>query len=138
MLLDAGGGEPLWARLQRIEPAAFTKVSPLGVEEQRVRVVGNVGEQAKRVGDRYRVESRIVVWSGKDVLRAPTGALFRRDDGWAAFVADGGRAHLRPLRVGHRNAEQVEIVAGLHEGESLVLYPPERLADGSRIAAAER
>jgi HlyD family secretion protein len=136
MLVDAGGGEALRARLRRVEPAAFTKVSPLGVEEQRVRVVGDVLGPTSGVGDRYRVEARIVLWQGDHVLRTPSGAVFRRADGWAAFVAEGGRARLRAVRLGHRTADHVEVVAGLREGETVVLYPPERLADGSRIATS--
>ena len=136
MLVDAGAGRELRARLRRVEPAAFTKVSPLGVEEQRVRIVGDVLEPASGVGDRYRVEARIVIWQGEGVLQAPTGAVFRDGDGWASFVVEGGRARLRALRIGHRNSERVEILDGLRAGERVVLYPPERLAAGARIAAA--
>jgi HlyD family secretion protein len=135
MTLDAGAGAALRARLRRVEPAAFTKVSPLGVEEQRVRVVADVLDPAPGVGDRYRVEARIVLWRGERVVRAPVGAVFRHGDGWAAFAVEDGRARRRPLRIGHRSAEEVEVLEGLREGERVVVYPPERLADGARVAS---
>jgi HlyD family secretion protein len=119
--------------VRSVEPAAFTKISPLGIEEQRVRVIGALTETAAGIGDRYRVTARIVVWEGSDVLQAPAGALFRQGERWAAFVVDGGRARLRGVRVGHRNPDRVEVLAGLRAGERVVLYPPERLADGARV-----
>lgn len=133
MVLDAGGGRLLAGQVRSVEPAAFTKVSPLGIEEQRVRVIGALTETAAGIGDRYRVTARIVVWEGSDVLQAPAGALFRQGERWAAFVVDGGRARLRGVRVGHRNPDRVEVLAGLRAGERVVLYPPERLADGARV-----
>ena len=135
MRVDAGEGAELRARLRRVEPAAFTKVSPLGVEEQRVRVVGEVLGPSPGVGDRYRIEARIVIWRGERVLQAPTGAVFRDGEGWAAFVVADGRARLRPLRIGHRSADRVEVLEGLREGERVVVYPPESLADGARVAS---
>jgi HlyD family secretion protein len=133
MVLDVGGGRQLAGRLRSIEPAAFTKVSPLGVEEQRVRVIGELNGRAEGVGDRYRVTARIVVWEASDVLQAPAGALFRDGEGWAAFVVDAGRARRRAVRVGHRNPDRVEVLAGLRPGERVVVYPPERIRDGARV-----
>jgi HlyD family secretion protein len=138
MLLDVGAGAPLPARLRHVEPAAFTKVSPLGVEEQRVRAVGDVEGDARGVGDRYRVEAQLVLWQSDGTLQAPIGAVFRRGDGWAVFVAADGRARLRAVEIGHRNAAAAEVRAGLRDGERVVLYPPERLDSGDRIAVEER
>jgi HlyD family secretion protein len=136
MLLDAGSGaeSTLRARVRRVEPAAFTKVSPLGVEEQRVYVVADLLAPAPRLGDRFRVEAQIVLWRGEAVLQTPAAALFRRGEEWAAFVVAGGRARERAVTVGHRGASEVEVVAGLAEGDVVILYPSDRVAEGARLA----
>src|SRR2546421_267091 len=95
-----GGGEPLAARVRLVEPAAFTKVSALGVEEQRVNVIADLltpPEQRRNVGDNFRVEARIIVWEAADALKVPVGALFRQEDRWATFVIINGRAQLRQV-----------------------------------------
>ncbi len=131
MLIEDWGGEStLVARVRMVEPSAFTKVSALGVEEQRVNVIGDVLNPPERLGDRYRVEARIVVWEGEDVVKVPTSALFRVGDGWAVFVVDNERARLRPVEVGHRNVRESEVLAGVSEGEETVLYPSDQLQDG--------
>jgi len=135
-----GGGPPLEGRVRVVEPAGFTKVSALGVEEQRVRVVVDITtpkEVWRRLGDGYRVEASFVVWEGKDVLLAPTSALFRHGDGWAAFVVEDGRARLRPLSVGQRNGLQAQILKGLKAGERLINHPDDRVRDGARVSATE-
>lgn len=132
-----GGPEPLAARVRLVEPAAFTKVSALGVEEQRVYVIADFTEPAARraaLGDGYRVEARIVVWERPDVLRAPAGALFQRAGGWQAFVVAGGRAELRSVRVGRGNGVQVEVLEGLREGDQVVMYPGDKVEAGARVA----
>ena len=91
---DWGGERPLRARVQRVEPSGFTKVSALGVEEQRVNVLGDFVDGAGNLGDGYRVEARVVVWEAPDVLRVPGSALFRRADQWHVFVVERGRARL--------------------------------------------
>lgn len=131
-----GGPHPLEARVRRVEPSAFTKVSALGVEEQRVRVLADLvtpPEARRGLGDQFRVEAVVVVWAGADVLKVPLGALFRRGSDWAVFVLDQGRASLRRLRVGHRNEREAEILEGLKEGERVILYPGERIRDGQRV-----
>jgi HlyD family secretion protein len=132
-----GGERMLRGKVRRVEPSGFMKVSALGVEEQRVNVVVDFEaprEAWKALGDGYRVEVRIVVWEGADVLKAPLGALFRRGEEWATFVAEGGRARLRPIEIGHRNGLQAEVVKGLAAGDTVVVHPPDGLADGARIA----
>ena len=135
MLLTAGGddSEVLRARVRVVEPAGFTKVSPLGVEEQRVNVIGDFVDPPRRLGDRYRVDAQIVLWEGDGVLQVPAGALFRQGNGWAVFVSEGGRARLRPVRVGHRNAAAAEVLAGLTAGQTVVVHPGDRVAEGVRM-----
>jgi HlyD family secretion protein len=133
---DWGGGEPLRATVRRIEPSGFTKVSALGVEEQRVNVIADFAEAPDGLGDGYRVEARIVVWRGDDVLRVPSSALFRQREGWAVFVVDGAVARRREVEVGARGPFEAEVRAGLAAGERVVLHPSDRLADGVRVRAA--
>ena len=131
-----GGDEPLSARVRRVEPSGFMKVSALGVEEQRVNVVIDFTDPAavaKLLGDGYRVEVRIVVWREANVVKAPVGSLFRRDTGWAAFVVENGVAHLRPVEIGQRNENEVQILKGVSAGQTLVLHPPDTLTDGMRV-----
>jgi HlyD family secretion protein len=132
-----GGGEPLAGRVRVVEPSAFTKVSALGVEEQRVYVIVDFVDPPERrpnLGDAYRVEARIVVWESADVLKVPAGALFRRGPEWAVFAVVDGRAEERVVRVGHRSDTEAEVLAGLSEGEQVVLYPGDRVGPGVRVA----
>jgi len=137
MIVEQWGGDaPLEARVRLVEPAAFTKISALGVEEQRVYVVGDfVDPVAKRptLGDSYRVEGRIVVWQGENVLHVPAGALFQRGTEWKAFTIEGGRTHLRSVRAGRTNGLETEVVDGLREGERVAVFPGDKVADGSRV-----
>lgn len=129
-----GGAKTLRARVRTIEPQAFTKISALGVEEQRVNVVADFIEGgAENLGDAYRVETRIIVWESENVLKIPSSALFRSGEKWSVFVADGGRARQREVAVGHRSAAEAEIRQGLEEGETVILHPPNQIADGARI-----
>jgi HlyD family secretion protein len=133
-----GGDEPLEARVRRVEPTGFTKVSALGVEEQRVRVLLDlVTPEVRRpgLGHGYRVQARIITWESADVLRVPLAALFRDGDGWAVFAAERGRARLRAVKTGHQGEGDVEIVSGLHPGELIVLHPNDRILPGSRIVS---
>ncbi|HUF63121.1 MAG TPA: HlyD family efflux transporter periplasmic adaptor subunit [Verrucomicrobiales bacterium] len=131
-----GGQEPLQGRVRLVEPAAFTKISALGVEEQRVWVVMDFTESPERLqslGDGYRVEARVVVWEGEDVLQAPAGALFRAEDSWAVFVVENGRAHLRRIERGQVGSFRCQVLNGLEEGERVVLHPGESVRDGVRV-----
>ena len=130
-----GGREMLAGRVRLVEPQAFTKISALGVEEQRVNVIGDLLDPPPSLGAGYRIEAAIVTWRGEDVLRAPTSATFRRAGRWWTFVAEGGVARLRTLRLGHQGREQVEVVEGLVEGEEVIVYPSDLIEDGVRVSA---
>jgi HlyD family secretion protein len=132
-----GGPEPLAARVRLVEPSAFTKISALGVEEQRVYVIADFTDPIERratLGDSYRVEARIVTWESADALRAPAGALFQRDGAWNTFVAENGRARLRPVKVGRSNGVETEILDGLKAGDKVIVYPGDKVVDGARVA----
>ena len=130
---DWGGGKTLRARVRRVEPSGFTKLSALGVEEQRVNVIGDFVDPPGPLGDGYRVEVRIVVWEAADVVRVPASAVFRHGDAWETFVVDRGRARRRAVDLGARGALDVEVLAGLAPGEVVVLHPSDRIEEGVRI-----
>jgi HlyD family secretion protein len=131
-----GGPEPLEARVRLIEPSAFTKVSALGIEEQRVNVVADLTTPSSGLGDGYRVEGRIVVWSADDVLKVPVSSLFRRGEGWSLFVVENGEARLRDVEVGQRTSSEAEIKTGLAAGAEVIVHPSNQIADGTRVAVA--
>lgn len=137
---DWGGGRTLAARVRRIEPQAFTKVSALGVEEQRVWVVLDLldpPEDWARLGDDYRVLVRFELWSGDDVLQAPSSAVFERDGQAQVFVLKGdGRLARREIEVGHRSSDALEILSGLEVGDEVVAHPRRELAEGQRARRA--
>jgi HlyD family secretion protein len=133
MWLEAGDGKTLRGRVRNVEPSGFTKVSPLGVEEQRVNVIGDLVDHPAELGDRFRVEAQIVLWESRDVLQAPAGALFREGEGWAVFTVGDGRARLRPVRIGHRNPDAAEILDGLKAGETVIVHPSDAVEDGTRV-----
>ena len=133
-----GGPQPLEARVRLVEPSAFTKISALGVEEQRVYVVADFVDPVDRrptLGDSYRVEARIVTWESRDVLQAPAGALFQRGGAWQAFVMAGSQVQLRSVKVGHSNGLQTEIVQGLEPGDRVIMYPGDKVVEGTRVKA---
>ena len=124
------------AKVRLVEPAAFTKVSALGVEEQRVNVVADLltpPDQRRSVGDNFRVEARIIVWEARDALKVPAGALFRKGEQWAAFVVADGRARLRIVKAGRSSGTETQVLEGLKEGEEVILYPGSRVRDGQRV-----
>jgi HlyD family secretion protein len=118
-----------------VEPFAFTKVSALGVEEQRVNVIADFVDSPGPLGDAYRVEARVIVWQSDNVIKAPASALFRHGDGWAVFVVDADRARLRPVSLGQRAMLEVEVSKGLQPGERVIVHPPREIADGVRVKA---
>jgi HlyD family secretion protein len=134
VLLEGWGGDkPLRARVRVVEPYGFTKVSALGVEEQRVNVVADFVDPPGPLGDGYRVGTKIIIWSGEEVLKAPVSALFRRGDGWGVFVMEGGRAKRRAVQIGHRSALEAEILKGLQHGERVIRHPSNDINDGTRV-----
>ena len=136
MLIEEWGGPtPLAARVRRIEPAGFTKISALGVEEQRVNVIGDFTGDTGGLGDGYRVEARIVVAEAEDALLVPSSALFRRQDAWHVFAVVGGRAALRAVEIGRGTPQQTEVLGGLAAGDHVVLHPSDQVGDGVRVTA---
>jgi HlyD family secretion protein len=133
-----GGDTALDAVVRRIEPAGFTKVSALGVEEQRVNVVLNFvdsGEESASLGDGYRVETRIVLWEAPSVLKVPTNALFREGTRWAVYVVSGGRARRTFVEIGHQTGQEAEVLDGLSEGMTVIVHPGDLVRDGGRITS---
>ncbi len=136
-LIEAWGGKPaLEGVVSRIEPFGFTKVSALGIEEQRVNVRINLVDPPQnwaRLGHGYRVEPRIILAEAEDILTVPRAALFRDGDRWAVFVAENDSATLRHVELGLKNAFTAEIRSGLSAGELAVLQPSDRVSAGSRL-----
>jgi HlyD family secretion protein len=131
-----GGVQPLSARVRRVEPSAYTKVSALGVDEQRVDVIADLEESppdSGTLGDGFRVEARIVIWESANVLRVPSGALFKSGGDWAVYRRAGRRAELVAIDAGHDNGNEVEVLSGLGEGDEIILHPGDRIGDGTLI-----
>lgn len=131
-----GGDEPAKARVRRVEPAAFTKVSALGVEEQRVLVLSDFTEQTpalKALGDRYRVEVRVAVWHSDDTLLVPAGALFREGSEWKTFVFDAGSARAVVVKAGRTDGKFTQVLAGLKKGDEVLMHPPDTVRDGTSV-----
>ncbi len=132
------GGPPLAARVKRIEPSAVTKVSALGIEEQRVTVIFDLVDrgEAAALGDGFRADLRITVWDGKDVLTVPVAALFRQGPDWAVFAVEQQRAGLQRVVIGRRNGDYAEVISGLSEGATVILHPSDELETGRAVVAA--
>lgn len=131
-----GGPQPLAGKVRRVEPFGFTKVSALGVEEQRVNVIIDIlspSEEWRALGHGYRVEPRIVLWASTEVLKVPRAALFRDGGQWAVFVNTDARATVRRLTLGAENSIEAEVLAGLEVGERVVLHPSDRVSAGARL-----
>jgi HlyD family secretion protein len=124
---------PLAGRLRHVEPAAFTKVSALGVEEQRVRAIVDLPGPVPALGDGYRVDAEFRVWAAPRVLSVPVAALFRDGESWAVYVVDQGRARRRRVQVGHLGTAGAEVAAGLSPGTEVILYPGDDVRDGQRV-----
>lgn len=131
-----GGDRVLKGRVRLVEPAAFTKISALGVEEQRVNVIADLTDesaQESNLGDGFRFEARIVIWESADVLQVPTAALFRHREDWAVYVIGEGHATLRIVQLGHKNPDAAEVLDGLDEGERVIVYPSDRIESGVAV-----
>ena len=137
VLFERWGGEnPLQGLVRIVEPVGFTKISALGVEEQRVLVIADITsppEQWARLGDGYRVEARFILWEGEDVLQIPSSTLFRHGEGWAVFAVEDGMAERRPAELGHRNGLITEVLSGLEEGDTLITHPDDAIDDGVEV-----
>lgn len=128
-----GGDGDVKAKVRSIEPQAFTKISALGVEEQRVNVIADFAGVPRELGDKYRVDARIVLWEAPDVLQIPTSAIFRTGEKWSVFVVQGSKAVRREIEIGHRSPSAVEVNKNLSDGEIVIVHPPNKVSDGSRV-----
>ncbi|MDG6777809.1 efflux RND transporter periplasmic adaptor subunit [Thiomicrorhabdus sp. zzn3] len=134
-----GGPEPLEGMVRRVEPVGFTKVSALGVEEQRVLVISDFTsptEKWQRLGDGYRVEAKFILWHEDDVLQIPSNALFRYQGGWAVFTVENGYAKRQTVTIGERNGLTAQILTGLSENQKIISHPSDAVDDG--VAIKER
>ncbi|NOQ65256.1 MAG: HlyD family efflux transporter periplasmic adaptor subunit [Methyloprofundus sp.] len=143
-ILRWGGDQPLHGKVKRIEPSGFTKISALGVEEQRVKVIMDISTEysaRKQLEHGFRVELRFILWNSDKVLQIPNSALFRDNDiastqlrgEWAVYVIKGNKLQKRPVKIGHRNNLMAEVISGLDENEPLVSYLSNELEDGVRV-----
>ena len=131
-----GGGKSLRGRVRRVEPSGFTKISALGVEEQRVNVIVDFEgprEAWEALGDSYRLEVRIIIWEREDVVQVPTSSLFRHGEDWAVFTVEAGKAALRRVEIGQQNGLEAEILSGLSEGDPVIVHPSDAIADGVAV-----
>ena len=134
-----GGPARLAAKVKRIDPSGFMKVSALGIEEQRVNTIIKITEPRKhwlRLGHDFRVYVRVVVWRDEAALRVPLSALFRRGNAWSVFVMANGDAKRQDIEIGHRSQSHAEVLSGLQEGQAVILHPSDRVIDG--VAVRER
>jgi HlyD family secretion protein len=140
VVIDGWGGAPIKARVTRVDPVGFLKVSALGIEEQRVRVTIDFVDGPKSwstLGHDFRVAVHVTVWNSDNAVMVPVGALFRKADSWAVFLVKEGRARIALVQIGHRNDRVAEVISGLSVGDQLVLHPSDRIGDGVRVAKRE-
>jgi HlyD family secretion protein len=136
-LLRWGGPQALEAIVRTVEPTGFTRISALGVEEQRVWVIADLVSPRsdwEQLGDGYRVEARFILWHEDNVLQVPASTLFRHAGGWAVFTIDNGKAHLVKVSTGHGSGLVTQILDGIESGEHVILHPDDRIAEGVRVA----
>jgi HlyD family secretion protein len=128
-----GGDKALRAEVRSVEPFAATKVSALGIEEKRTRVIAGFIDPPGPLGDGFRITARIITWQADKVLKAPSSALFSCKEGWCVFAAEDGRARRRSIELGHRNPLEAEVLSGLEAGQFVIRYPGNQLHDGARV-----
>jgi HlyD family secretion protein len=131
-----GSGMPLGGRVRLVEPYGFLKVSALGVEEQRVNVIVDFTgppDEWSMLGHGYRVEAAIVTWKEDDVIQVPVAALFRHAGEWAVMRIESGKARIASLDIGHNNGRFAQVLSGIDAGETIILYPGDRLRDGVAV-----
>jgi HlyD family secretion protein len=136
LLEQWGGDEPLAARVKLVEPSGYTKVSALGVEEQRVNVIADFPDRDKipqALGDGFRVEAKIIIWEGADVLKVPASALFRFGEGWGVFRVEDDKAVLHKVQIGRRGGLFAQVIEGLAAHDEVIVHPSDRIADGVQV-----
>lgn len=132
-----GGPDALNGVVRRVEPFGFTKISALGIEEQRVNVIMDLTdpqEKWARLGHGYRIEAAVILWEDDNALRVPVSALFRENGQWTVFAVQEGRARAAAVEIGHMNDRHGEVLGGLAQGDRVILHPGERIADGGLVA----
>jgi len=137
-MVERWGGDPLPAKVVLVEPSAFTRLSSLGVEEQRVNVILDVEapyEVWSKLGEGYRVEARMTVWHEDDIVKVPTAALFRSGKAWAVFCVDGDHAKVCPVKLGERSRREAQVLEGLSAGQQVIVHPSDAVEDGTLITA---
>ena len=132
-IVDWGGDKPITGTVRSVEPSAYTRVSALGVDEQRVNVIVDIVDAPSGLGDGFRVEMKATVWEATDVLSVPASALFQREGSWMVFSVVDGRARERRVDVGHRTGAAAEVKGGLREGDEVIVFPSDKVADGARV-----
>jgi HlyD family secretion protein len=133
-----GGDQPLHGRVRLVEPSGFTKISALGVEEQRVNTIIDFADPADRrpaIGDGYRVEVRIIVHAVENVVKVPVSSLFRKGSDWAVYVVQNDRAAARVVQIGLRSGLEAEVTGGLSGGERIIVYPSDAVVEGVKVTA---
>lgn len=133
ILRDWGGGEPLRGSVRLVEPSGFTKISALGIEEQRVNVIIEIADPPDALGDGYRVDAAVVVWQEENALRVPISALGRVGEQWSVIAVEDGTARPRIVRIGERNSEYAQVLEGLDEGATVILHPSAEIEDGTAV-----
>jgi HlyD family secretion protein len=134
LISDWGGPETLQARVERIEPSGFTKVSALGISEQRVNIIVALSDPPPAdLGHGFRVIANLIIWSSDAAMQIPVSALYRADGDWAVFKMQNGQARVTPVQIGHMTDRQAEIISGLTDGDRVILYPGDSLSDGSPV-----
>lgn len=137
VLIDGwGGATTLRAKVRLVEPQAFTKISALGVEEQRVNVIADPIDALGPLGDGYRIEARIVIWSAPDIIKVPGSSLFRAGTEWHVFTVKNARASERAVKTGQRNQDETQILSGLERDETIIRYPGNQISEGARVTTA--
>ncbi|MBZ5521526.1 MAG: HlyD family efflux transporter periplasmic adaptor subunit [Acidobacteriia bacterium] len=130
---DWGGDHPLRARVRMVEPGAFTKISALGVEEQRANIILDFLDGSDNLADAYRVEVKIIIWQSEKILKVPSSAVFRSGEDWAAFTVVNGVARRTVVKLGHRGAFEIEVLQGLNAGDSVIVHPSSEIKDSVRV-----
>ena len=133
-LIDWGGGAPIPGAVKTVECSAFTKISALGIEEQRVHVIVTIPDPPPTLGDAYRVQGRIIVWQTPEAIQIPIGSLVRFGTDWGVYLVDSGRAKKRVIHIDHRNEDTAEVTSGVQPGGTVIVHPGDDVEDGVRVA----